>query len=122
MKKFKSIICTLLAVVAMSLLITGCGASIEKQIIGTWTDPDASSKSLVFYEDGTCETPWELFSSATYTIESDNTLKISSTFGGIEAFSYVDYEDMEDSDLDNIWCINEDKIYINSTDNYFVKQ
>lgn len=120
MKKFKNIICTLLAVISLSAMLVGCGNSLEKQLVGVWQDPNTEDRTLEFYEDGTCKI-LSNYGTGTYTIDSNNLLKITDYYGEVETLEYVELEEIDDSEED-CWCIDDDKLYIGSSTNYYVKQ
>lgn len=110
----------LMTIILMTILIVGCGNSIKNTIIGEWANCNDESRVMKFYEDGTCEIPGE-YGTCTYTIESDNLLKITNYYGEIQTFEYVEF-----NELDNVnslcWCIKDDKLYIGSSDNYYIKK
>lgn len=120
MKKFRNIIYTLLTIISLSVLLTGCGNSLERKIVGEWKDIDSEDRTLEFYEDGTCKILSE-YGTGTYTIDSNNQLKITDYYGSAETYDYVELEEIDEND-DDCWCIDGDKFYINSSDNYYVKQ
>lgn len=120
MKNFRNIICTLLAIISFSVILTGCGNSLEKKIIGEWLMHNTEDNTLEFYEDGTCKILSE-YGTGTYTIDSNNQLKITDYYGSSETYKYVELEKIDDFD-DDCWCIDGDNLYINSSDNYYVKQ
>lgn len=121
MKKLNNIICILLAIISLTTLLTGCGNNLEKKIIGKWQDPDAETHTIEFYEDGTCSLHYSS-GVGTYTIDSKNGLKITAFLMEPKYYVYVSPDEIATTEEERFWCIDGDKLYINSSDNYYVKQ
>ena len=121
MKKFNNIICTLLAIISLSALLTGCVNSLEKQLVGEWLANGSESKTLQFYEDGTCSLHYSS-GEATYIIDSEKGLKITGFLEEPKYYVYVSADELSTTEEEEFWCIDGDKLYIGSATYYYVKQ
>lgn len=130
--KIKFIPFLLVCLMIMSVF-AGCGGGPAKDIVGTWVSSSGSAQCC-FYEDGKCEFPWEIsgsnYGEETYVVDSNNMLKVTNYYGSALTFKYVSLDKVEEyeasasgsSNYQPWWCIDGNKLYINSKNDYFTKQ
>lgn len=126
MKKKLKLIPLLLACLMIISSFAGCGGT-QNAIVGTWV---SGNEQISFYEDGKCDVPFEIagsnYGEESYTIDSNNMLKITNLYGSAITLNYVSLDQVDEylstSPSEAWWCIDGDKLYINSKDYYFTKQ
>ncbi len=132
MKKTVKLIPFMLVYVIIISVFAGCGGSPGQNIVGTWVS-ESGNAQCIFYEDGKCDVPSELggkYGEESYTIESNNMLKITDYYGSAITLTYVSLDKVDEyaatysgsSNYQPWWCIDGNKIYFNSKDFYFTKQ
>lgn len=130
MKLKRKLIPLLLACLMIISSFAGCGGA-QNAVVGTWVN-ESGSQQISFYEDGKCDVPFLVsgsnYGEESYTIDSNNMLKITNLYGAAITLNYVPldqveaYEAQTDTYEQPWWCIDGDKLYINSKDYYFTKQ
>ena len=71
---------SIFVILIVSILLGGCGSSINKDVIGSWYRENCDTPSFVLYEDGTCEIDGE-YGQGTWKIVDDDELVLSNYYG-----------------------------------------
>lgn len=95
----------------------------SSDIQGVWIRSNNVDK-MNFYGDGT----YQFYStgmyseSGTYTISSDGTLVMAANSGTTKTMEYLTIEEMKNGANGSFWCLDGNKIYLDSATDCFTKQ
>lgn len=94
MKKSKTILSIVSAMLLVLMMFTGCGGSdsYEKQLAASWYAEGDDSPAFTLYSDGTCEIDGE-YGTGKWSVVNEEQLKLTNFYGESMVVTIVSIED-----------------------------